>query len=102
MFVWKSRDRSSVTDSRRYNRGASDWPAPCPNFFNVTKISLLDKPSIAYAMDALLPKPIAQALAVVGLLYLSSKVWSFLRLLASLFILPGQSVRRAPPRSYPN
>jgi 17beta-estradiol 17-dehydrogenase / very-long-chain 3-oxoacyl-CoA reductase len=42
-------------------------------------------------MDAL-PKPAAQALAAVGLIYLTSKVWSFLRLLASLFILPGESV----------
>jgi hypothetical protein len=45
-----------------------------------------------HKMDALIPKPAAQALAAVGLLYLTSKVWSFLRLLASLFLLPGESV----------
>jgi hypothetical protein len=80
---------------------------PCPIFFNVTVTSttaLLDHSltihtlfpapiALPRTMDALLPKPAAQALAAVGLLYLTSKVWSFLRLLASLFILPGESVR---------
>jgi hypothetical protein len=33
-------------------------------------------------------------LAGIGFLYLSAKVFSFLRVLASLFLLPGTSVRR--------
>lgn len=44
-------------------------------------------------MDAYLPKPAGQALAAIGLLYILSKVFSYIRVLASLFILPGIPVR---------
>jgi hypothetical protein len=43
-------------------------------------------------LDNSLPKPIAQLLAGIGLLYVSAKVFTFVRLLASLLILPGAPV----------
>ena len=36
--------------------------------------------------------PATQAFAFIGVLYVSYKIFSFWRLIASLFILPGQSV----------
>jgi hypothetical protein len=43
-------------------------------------------------------KSALQALAAVGFLYLTYRVSNFVRLLASLFILPGASVRLVPAR----
>ncbi|TKA81818.1 Very-long-chain 3-oxoacyl-CoA reductase [Cryomyces minteri] len=40
-------------------------------------------------MDSYLPRPTAQALAAIGLLYVSAKLFSFVRVLLSLFVLPG-------------
>ncbi|KAF2673534.1 NAD(P)-binding protein [Microthyrium microscopicum] len=49
-------------------------------------------------MDSYVSKPLAQLLAGVGLLYLSAKVFSYLRLLASLFLLPGASLSKFGPK----
>jgi hypothetical protein len=46
-------------------------------------------------MDKYIQATALQALAGVGFLFLSAKLFSFLRLLASSFILPGTSVRRS-------
>jgi len=46
-------------------------------------------------MDKYIQATALQALAGVGFLFLSAKVFSFLRLLVSSFILSGTSVRRA-------
>lgn len=43
-------------------------------------------------MDSYIPKPLAQVLATIGLLYASVKVFSYVRLLASLFLIPGVPV----------
>lgn len=37
--------------------------------------------------------PTTKAFAFIGVLWVSYKIFSFWRLIASLFILPGQSVR---------
>lgn len=45
------------------------------------------------AMDTtFIPQLVLQALAALGSLFIFSKIFSFVRLLASLFILPGTSV----------
>lgn len=43
-------------------------------------------------MDSYTPKSVLQALAGVGLLYLSAQVYNFLRVFLDLFVLPGASV----------
>lgn len=43
-------------------------------------------------MDSYIPKSLAHALAAIGLLYISAKVFSYVRLLASLFLIPGVPV----------
>jgi hypothetical protein len=55
-------------------------------------------------MDSYIPKPLAQVLATVGLLYVSAKVFSYVRLLASLFLIPGVPVSISPMLNldYPN
>ncbi|KAI9662979.1 MAG: hypothetical protein M1821_008026 [Bathelium mastoideum] len=45
-------------------------------------------------MDIYAPKPVLQALAAVGLLYLSAQAFTFLRVLLDLFILPGTSLSK--------
>ncbi|KAK5069244.1 hypothetical protein LTR16_009524, partial [Cryomyces antarcticus] len=45
-------------------------------------------------MDSYLPRPMAQALAAIGLLYISVKLFSFVRVLLSLFVLPGASLSK--------
>ena len=40
---------------------------------------------------------ISTALSIAGFLFLSSKIFSFIRLLVSLFILPGKPVSPSPP-----
>jgi len=39
-----------------------------------------------------LAKPVTQVFAFIGILYVCLKIFSFWRLIASLFILPGKSV----------
>jgi len=43
-------------------------------------------------MDKLLPGPVAQGLAAVGLIFVTAKLFGFVRLLLDLFVLPGTSV----------
>ena len=38
-------------------------------------------------------KPLVSALSAIGLLYVSVKLFNFWRVLASVFVLPGKSVR---------
>ena len=40
---------------------------------------------------------ISSALSITGFLFLSAKIFSFIRLIFSLFILPGKPVRYPPP-----
>ena len=40
-------------------------------------------------LSANIPQPIIQGLAAFGLLIVTAKIWSLVRVLASLFILPG-------------
>jgi len=47
-------------------------------------------------MDAQIPKPFLQGLATIGLLYVTSKVFSILQFLASTFLLPGFPVSMPP------
>jgi hypothetical protein len=44
---------------------------------------------IAMDLAAQVPKPVVQGLAAVGLLYVTAKLFSLVRVLSSLFILPG-------------
>jgi hypothetical protein len=55
-------------------------------------------------MDSYIPKPFAQILATIGLLYVSAKVFSYVRLLASLFLIPGVPVSSStsPDLDYSN
>ena len=39
-----------------------------------------------------LAKPVTQVFAFIGILYVCLKIFSFWRLIASLFVLPGKSV----------
>ena len=43
--------------------------------------------------------PTTQVFAFIGLLWLSTKIFSFWRLIASLFILPGANVRNSVERA---
>ncbi|KAL9067625.1 MAG: hypothetical protein Q9157_006755 [Trypethelium eluteriae] len=45
-------------------------------------------------MDAYIPTPALQALAVVGGLYLSAQVFNFLRVVLDLFVIPGTSLTK--------
>jgi 17beta-estradiol 17-dehydrogenase / very-long-chain 3-oxoacyl-CoA reductase len=49
-------------------------------------------PDLAVELDKY-AVPATQALAFIGLLWITLKIFSFWRLIASLFILPGISVR---------
>jgi len=68
-------------------KGASFTPAATLQFASSTFLR-----QQSTTMDSYIPKPLAQILATVGLLYVSAKVFSYVRLLASLFLIPGVPV----------
>jgi len=43
-------------------------------------------------MDSYLSKPVVQTLAAIGTIYVATKLFSYVRLLASLFLIPGVPV----------
>lgn len=49
--------------------------------------------SVIDEIDDPLAKPVTAIFAFIGILYITLKIFSFWRLVASLFILPGKSVR---------
>jgi len=49
--------------------------------------------SVINEVEDTLTKPVTAIFAFVGILYISLKIFSFWRLVASLFVLPGKSVR---------
>ena len=68
-----------------------------PNQELYLSIANRQHPQITTIMDKLNPidpwaAPATQAFAFIGVLVVSYKIFSFWRLIASLFILPGQSV----------
>ena len=48
---------------------------------------------------AAVPPPVKTGFGAVGALFVASKVFGFLRLLLSTFVLPGANVSILPPRS---
>jgi len=48
--------------------------------------------SVINEVEDTLTKPVTAIFAFIGILYVSLKIFSFWRLIASLFILPGKSV----------
>lgn len=66
--------------------------APACGSSILLNISDDSSPAINHKMDSYIPKPLAQILATIGLLFISAKVVSYVRLLASLFLIPGVPV----------
>ena len=50
--------------------------------------------SVINEVEDTLTKPVTAIFAFIGILYVSLKIFSFWRMIASLFILPGKSVRK--------
>ena len=85
------------TLSRRFSRAASSLK-PC--FLDIDKTTfpfikqhqIVSVDDMAVIIEDPWKEPVTALFAGIGLLYISLKIFSFWRLIASLFILPGTSV----------